>query len=191
MDLKRQAFVVSPVLAGSLFLVILISGGLYAYQQKQAEQKTVSTPSTIPSTVPVQIGNTFTAVDSGAVASSTKVSFILSLKVKGNTSDQQLTPAQVQQEFTLTSDQLTVVKAFLAQYHLSVYGTPGTIMDVNGNASDVNSAFAITLHSFMRNDGLQFNASLTVPIVPQQIKEEVAGVIGLDEQGFLTKRRPL
>ena len=191
MSFNRQTFVISPMLAGSLLVVILIGGGLYAYQQKQTASKAATTPSTTPTVIPAQNENTFTATDKGATASSTKVNFLLSFKIKGDASGQQLTPSQVRQEFTLTSDQLTAVKTFLAQYHLSLTGTPSTIMDVNGSASDVNSAFAITLHSFMRSDGLQFNATSTAPVVPQQIQVEVAGVIGLDEQGFLTKRQPL
>ncbi len=94
---------------------------------------------------------------------------------------QWLTPQQVAAQFGASSDQMSHVISWAESYGLSVDSvSPSSLrISVSGSASQVERAFAVTLHQYQRKGGLVF-ANVAPPSLPVDTALEISAIDGLD-----------
>ena len=178
----------SRLLFASLALVALLGIGTYV----GGHRKNIASASP---------GSPFSAQDKGSASSLSGVSLTLSLRLR-NQDDLSaqinngmpggyLSAQEFQARYGLTAVQLASLNAFLSKNSLIPTATSASSMSVSGTVASVKRAFAIQLRSYRRSDGTDFVASPEYPVVPVEIRQEVAGIIGLDLSGFLNLPAPL
>jgi len=104
-----------------------------------------------------------------------------------------LTAQQFVTRFAPTKAEVARVTAALGKYGLSAQQSTATTLRVSGLPSDLERAFAVSLHTYevpAHDDvpGYTFHAPLTHATIPAEISASVAAVVGLDSRPSL---RPL
>jgi hypothetical protein len=94
---------------------------------------------------------------------------------------QWLTPTQFAASYGATADQLAAATAWAQSQNLSVdaVSPAGTRLTVSGPASTIQSAFAVTLHTYQVNGAL-FYANATQPSLPSATAALLTDIEGLD-----------
>jgi hypothetical protein len=101
--------------------------------------------------------------------------------VKSAAYHQWLTPQQFATQFGATDDQIAAATAWLQSQGFTVEAvSPSKMrMAVSGTASQIQSAFAVSLRNYQAASGIYF-ANATRPSLPETVASMIAGVSGLD-----------
>jgi kumamolisin len=183
-------------LKSGLLLLLLVLGILPggAMAQNSAER----------TALPYPTADTPQAVDRGALkdlAGSTPVSVTVALSLRDLDAAENLlkslhTPGDPQfhqfltaeafvARFAPTEADVAKVIAALAKYGLKAQRTTATTLEVTGTPAAMESAFAVSLHSYEvpahgNATGYTFHAPLNRPTIPAEISASVSAVVGLD-----------
>ncbi|GAA2749708.1 S53 family peptidase [Kitasatospora cinereorecta] len=90
-----------------------------------------------------------------------------------------LTPAQAEERFGASPQQVAAVTAWLKSAGLTVTGSDRHYVSVTGDAAAVQKAFATPLHDY-RKDGRTFHAPAHAASAPRELADAVLTVTGLD-----------
>jgi len=148
----------------------------------------------IPQNVNPAVANSARVAD---LAQSSQVSFAVALKLRdeaglnsflaqvSNPSSPQyhhfLTPAQFNARYAPTAADVNSVRSFLTSHGITVTSVSGNrdVVDAVGSAAQVKQAFATNLGVYRQN-GRQFFANDSAPMLPSSVAGVVQGVVGLD-----------
>jgi hypothetical protein len=95
---------------------------------------------------------------------------------------QWITPQQFAAAYGATDEQLAAVTTWAQSQGLALVAvSPAkTRLTVSGTAAQIQSAFAVSLHSYQLTGATHF-ANVTQPSLPQEVASLVTGVLGLDD----------
>ncbi len=189
----------SKTKAGYQMLFLVLGMLLNAMPQTAAAQTAVHTALPYPNAA------TPMSTDRGALAqfSTEPISVTIALRLPNLNEAENLlislhTPGDPQFHHFLTADQFVArfapkdaeterVIAALEKYGLAAQRITATTLKVTGMPSDMERAFAVSLHSYEvpahgAVTGYSFHAPLSRPTIPAEISASVAAVIGLDSR---------
>ncbi|HEY3610192.1 MAG TPA: S53 family peptidase, partial [Pseudonocardiaceae bacterium] len=99
-----------------------------------------------------------------------------------------LTPAQFNARYAPTTSDVASVRSFLTSHGIQVTKVSGNrdVIDAVGSVAQVKQAFATNMGVYQQN-GRQFYANDTAPMLPSSVAGVVQGIVGLDNH---TVRHP-
>ena len=101
-----------------------------------------------------------------------------------------LTADEFAARFAPTASEVARIEAALANYGLTTERTSALTLKVTGLPSDMERAFAVSLHSYQvpahgNEDGYTFHAPQSRGTIPSEIAGSVSSVVGLDSRPML------
>jgi subtilase family serine protease len=187
--LRRAAF----VLAAGALAIPVVAG--------QAASAAPASRAALPDTVPAWAT---TANASGAPSSSSTLSLQVNLKLRDQTTAEQLayevstptsklyghylSPAQFNARFAPTTDQVKSVESYLRSQGLTVGGVAAgnRWINVTGTVGQIDGAFGTTLKTY-RYQGHALHAPASRPTAPTSVAGLIQGVTGLAQQPSLAQ----